>query len=611
MHLGRRLLVLVVLAGSASVVLPSSGAGAAPITTGCAGTTDGTTFTLTADCDTTAPLTVPDGLTVDGAGHTITAHDASPAALFKGAVVTNEGPSMHLRNLTIRGTGFAVDCAGILAGIQFADAAGSVSNVTVLDITQHSGCVIGNGMRVNSVVGGTPRTVTITNTTLTGFQRSGLFANGPTTVHVSGSTIGPADALPAGVNAQNAVQIGTGNAGGTFTGNTVVGRGFGATGAASKAMLLATASNLTISNNTITGVGTDIGIAVTGGSTNITIDNNVIGRTAPGSPENSGFGVDVDAASTGGATLACNTFSGWVAALNNVSQAPCITTTALPNGTVGSPYSAALAGTTPNTPLTWSVSAPGLPPGLTLAPTGSISGTPTTAGTLTFTATLTDSTGATATRQFTITIDAGPCPAAVPIAGYRLVAADGGVFSFGNQLFCGSTGAMRLNQPVVGMASTPTGNGYWLVAADGGIFCFGNAVFHGSTGAMRLNQPIVGMASTPTGNGYWLVAADGGIFSFGDAVFHGSTGAMRLNQPIVGMASTPTGTGTGSSHAMAASSRSGTPCSTVPPVRYVSTSRSSAWQRHRTATATGSSRPTAASSASGTPCSTVRPARCG
>ena len=35
----------------------------------------GTTFTLTADCDTTEPLEVPDGFTVDGAGFTITAHD--------------------------------------------------------------------------------------------------------------------------------------------------------------------------------------------------------------------------------------------------------------------------------------------------------------------------------------------------------------------------------------------------------------------------------------------------------------------------------------------------------------------------------------------------------
>jgi hypothetical protein len=37
-------------------------------------------------------------------------------------------------------------------------------------------------------------------------------------------------------------------------------------------------------------------------------------------------------------------------------------------------------------------------------------------------------------------------------------------------------------------------SGYWLVASDGGIFAFGDAVFHGSTGATRLNQPIVGMA---------------------------------------------------------------------------------------------------------------------
>ena len=120
--------------------------------------------------------------------------------------------------------------------------------------------------------------------------------------------------------------------------------------------------------------------------------------------------------------------------------------------------------------------------------------------------------------------------------GYWLVAADGGIFSFGLQApFHGSTGAIRLNQPIVGMAATPDRQGYQFVARDGGVFSFGNAGFHGSTGAIRLNQPIVGMAATPSGNGYWLVASDGGIFSFGNAEFCGSTGAMRLNQPIVGM----------------------------------------------------------------------------
>jgi hypothetical protein len=127
--------------------------------------------------------------------------------------------------------------------------------------------------------------------------------------------------------------------------------------------------------------------------------------------------------------------------------------------------------------------------------------------------------------------------------GYRFVAKDGGIFSFGDAGFHGSTGNIKLNQPIVGMASTPSGQGYWLVATDGGIFSFGDAGFHGSTGNLRLNQPIVGMASTPSGQGYWLVASDGGIFAFGDAIFYGSTGSIRLNQPIVAMASTLSGDG--------------------------------------------------------------------
>ena len=120
-------------------------------------------------------------------------------------------------------------------------------------------------------------------------------------------------------------------------------------------------------------------------------------------------------------------------------------------------------------------------------------------------------------------------------AGYWEAAGDGGVFAFGVP-FLGSMGGTRLNQPVVGMASTPTGRGYWLVARDGGIFTFGDAAFAGSTGAITLNQPIVGMAATPSGGGYWLVARDGGIFAFGDAEFSGSTGGVRLSTPIVGMA---------------------------------------------------------------------------
>ena len=122
------------------------------------------------------------------------------------------------------------------------------------------------------------------------------------------------------------------------------------------------------------------------------------------------------------------------------------------------------------------------------------------------------------------------------LSGYWVAGPDGGVFSFGEAQFWGSTGGLKLNQPIVDLAGTPSAAGYWMVASDGGIFAFGAAGFFGSTGAIQLNQPIVGMSTTPSGNGYWLVANDGGIFAFGDAGFYGSTGAMKLNQPVVGMA---------------------------------------------------------------------------
>ena len=95
--------------------------------------------------------------------------------------------------------------------------------------------------------------------------------------------------------------------------------------------------------------------------------------------------------------------------------------------------------------------------------------------------------------------------------------------------------AIDLKSPIVGMAPTPTGNGYWLLGGDGGIFTFGDAGFFGSTGDLALKAPVIDMAATPSGLGYYLVALDGGIFTFGDAQFLGSTGDLVLDKPVVSL----------------------------------------------------------------------------
>jgi hypothetical protein len=128
------------------------------------------------------------------------------------------------------------------------------------------------------------------------------------------------------------------------------------------------------------------------------------------------------------------------------------------------------------------------------------------------------------------------------VAGYWLVASDGGVFSFGSAPFYGSMGGHPLNDPIVGMAATPDGGGYWLVASDGGVFSFGDAAFHGSMGGQTLESPVVGMAADPATGGYWLVAFDGGVFAFG-APFYGSNGGKAGPNWYVAIAVNAAGTG--------------------------------------------------------------------
>jgi hypothetical protein len=143
--------------------------------------------------------------------------------------------------------------------------------------------------------------------------------------------------------------------------------------------------------------------------------------------------------------------------------------------------------------------------------------------------------------------------------GYRLVARDGGVFSFGAAQFdgscqqkqapCGKPKTVR----IAGAVTVPAANGYWLVATNGAVFAFGRASSFGSCTLRKkvcgsLRAAITSMAVTPDGRGYWLAGANGAVFAFGDARQLGSCTTAKkpcgkLRTSIVGIAATPDGKG--------------------------------------------------------------------
>ena len=90
------------------------------------------------------------------------------------------------------------------------------------------------------------------------------------------------------------------------------------------------------------------------------------------------------------------------------------------------------------------------------------------------------------------------------------------------------------------MRATPTGLGYSFVASDGGVFTFGDAGFFGSTGNAPPYFPITGMATTPDGRGYWLVTLTGQVYAFGDANWAGN-GVLPLPALVVGVVAAPGG----------------------------------------------------------------------
>jgi hypothetical protein len=137
--------------------------------------------------------------------------------------------------------------------------------------------------------------------------------------------------------------------------------------------------------------------------------------------------------------------------------------------------------------------------------------------------------------------------------GYWLVASDGGVFAFGDAGFygsipglglspAGSSGPKRLNAAIVGMVPSADGGGYFMVAADGGVFAFGDAKFEGSCPSIGgCSGAAVAVMPDATGDGYWLVTSTGGVYAFGDAASYGAPGPQSV--PVTSAVRTTDGAG--------------------------------------------------------------------
>lgn len=233
--------------------------------TTCTFTTTGSTMTLDGDCTTDETILVPDGMTLDGSGHTITAVD--PVGGFKGAVVENGGATANVVHLTVTTDSLSNACKGgadRLRGIMFDGASGRIAHNTVDGINKGaSGCQEGNGIEVrNAPFDGThPNTIVveIEHNTIVSYQKTGIVANGDVDVDIHHNTIG--ESATQENLAANSLQLGFG-ALGSVTHNSIDGNQWkGITNFAATAILIFDASPTSVSKNNIRG-NSEIGIYI-------------------------------------------------------------------------------------------------------------------------------------------------------------------------------------------------------------------------------------------------------------------------------------------------------------------------------------------------------------
>ncbi|MBL8113854.1 MAG: IPTL-CTERM sorting domain-containing protein [Acidobacteria bacterium] len=253
---------------------------------------------------------------------------------------------------------------------------------------------------------------------------------------------------------------------------------------------------------------------------------------------------------------------------NNAAVCPAcspivVSPAALPNGSVGTPYSQTISATGGAAPYTFTLISGSLPPGLTLAPsTGLLSGTPTTTGSFTFTVRATDANNCFGSQVYTIVINAPACPtilvspATLPpaVAGSlysQTITASGGTPPY---VFTITSGALPPGLTLVPsgpstalLSGTPTSSGAFsfTVTATDSALCFGSRLY-----TAQVNCPVISLSPATLPNGTLgqlysqAITATGGTPPYTYGLLTGSLPPGLSLAPATGLISgTPTQAG--------------------------------------------------------------------
>ncbi len=237
-----------------------------------------------------------------------------------------------------------------------------------------------------------------------------------------------------------------------------------------------------------------------------------------------------------------------------------VSTSSLAAATFGTPYSQTLAAAGGSPAYTWSVSSGSLPPGLSLASSGAISGTPTQGGAFPFTASVIDSGSPQQSKTVALSISVNETPLKITTSSLaagsagnsysQTLTASGGFLGYTWSLVSGSLPAGVTLSPAGAISGTPSASGAFAFTAS--VSDHSNPV-QTITAAFNLNisAPQLKVMSTSFAQGIYgrpysgALQATGGIPGYRWTVASGSLPAgLALNNSTGTISGTPIAGGT-------------------------------------------------------------------